>query len=76
MFTLQVDVAVPCASIPLKESDKLFFSEAPKKIAIAKSMCAECPMQAKCLQFALEEKIEFGIYGGATPQERKAMLNV
>jgi len=74
MFTLQVDVVVPCATIPLKEADKLFFSESPKRIAIAKSMCATCPMQAKCLQFAIEEEIEFGIFGGSTPQERKAML--
>jgi hypothetical protein len=74
MFVLKVDVAVPCASMPLKEADKLFFSESPKRIATAKALCADCPMQAKCLQFALEEKIEFGIYGGVTPEERKAML--
>ncbi len=69
MFTIDLqDVTPPCASIPLKEADKLFFSESPKRIAIAKSMCAECPISAKCLQFALDEEIEFGIFGGATPQ--------
>jgi hypothetical protein len=76
MFVLKVDVAVPCAEMPLKESEKLFFSESPKRIEMAKALCAECPMQQKCLQFAIEEKIEFGIFGGSTPNERKAMLNV
>ncbi len=75
MFSLDLqDVQTPCASIPLKEADKLFFSESPKRIAIAKAMCAECPIVNTCLQFALDEVIEFGIFGGTTPQERKVML--
>ena len=75
MFVLKVDVEVPCASMPLKEADKLFFSESPKRIATAKALCADCPMLDKCLQFAIEENIEFGIYGGTTPAERKALIN-
>jgi predicted RecB family nuclease len=75
MFTLDLrDVTTPCSTIPLKEADKLFFSESPKRIALAKAMCAECPIVSKCLQFALDEEIEFGIFGGTTPQERKVML--
>lgn len=73
MFTLPVDVATPCSVISLAEADKLFFSESPKRIALAKAMCAECPITNKCLQFALDEEIEFGIFGGTTPQERKAL---
>lgn len=73
MFTLSLDVAVPCAALSIAESDKLFFSESPKRIAKAKALCAECPMQAKCLQFAIEESIEFGIFGGLTPSERKSL---
>jgi WhiB family redox-sensing transcriptional regulator len=60
--------------MPLAEADKLFFSESPKRIAMAKDLCASCPITAKCLQFALDEEIEFGIFGGSTPQERKVML--
>ena len=75
MFTLDLrDVETPCSTISLKEADKLFFSESPKRIAVAKAMCNECPLTSNCLQFALEEKIEFGIFGGTTPQERKVML--
>lgn len=74
MFSLPVDVPTPCSTMPLKEADKLFFSESPKRIAMAKDLCASCPITAKCLQFALDEEIEFGIFGGSTPNERKVML--
>ena len=73
MFSLPVDVATPCSTISLAEADKLFFSESPKRIALAKSMCAQCPITNRCLEFALSEEIEFGIFGGTTPQERKAL---
>lgn len=75
MFSLDLqDVETPCIKIGYKEADKLFFSESPKRIAIAKAMCAECPIAQKCLNFALDQEIEFGIFGGTTPQERKVML--
>lgn len=68
------DVILPCAELGYKEADKLFFSESPKKIAKAKSLCGQCPAITKCLEYALDQEIEFGIFGGTTPQERKAML--
>lgn len=70
---LPLDVKIPCQSIPLAEADKLFFSESAKKQAKAKALCAECPAINECLQFALNQEIEFGIFGGTTPQERKAL---
>lgn len=72
---LPADVKTPCASLPLKEADKLFFSESPKRIAQAKALCAQCPITEKCLQYALDIEVEFGIFGGTTPQERKALAN-
>lgn len=68
------DVVLPCAELGVKEADKLFFSESPKRIAQAKSLCSQCPAISKCLEYALETEVEFGIFGGTTPQERKAML--
>jgi len=67
------DYTPPCAELTLKESDTLFFSESPKRIAKAKAICATCPAISKCLDYALENEIEFGIFGGTTPQERKAL---
>jgi hypothetical protein len=54
----------------------LFFGEYASRIDAAKAICATCPVASKCLQFALDDNIEFGIYGGYTPSERKALVNV
>ena len=67
------DTTLPCASLTLAESDKLFFSESPKRIAEAKALCAQCPATQRCLQYALDTEVEFGIFGGTTPQERKGL---
>jgi len=56
--------------------EALFFSELPSKVAKAKAICNRCPVQSKCLTFAVQENIEFGIFGGTTPNERKALVNV
>lgn len=53
----------------------LFFSTLPSKVAKAKAICSECPVSNKCLEFALETEIEFGIFGGATPEDRKQLVH-
>ncbi|MCI9888981.1 WhiB family transcriptional regulator [Micrococcales bacterium 31B] len=40
----------------------------------AKIMCAPCPVKAECLADALDNRIEFGIWGGMTERERRALL--
>ena len=71
---LPADTSLPCTTISLDEADKLFFSESPKRQALAISMCESCPAKSACLDFALDGEIEFGIFGGTTPNQRKAML--
>lgn len=56
--------------------EALFFSELASKVARAKAICATCPVASKCLDFAIQDNIEFGIFGGYTPSERKALVNV
>lgn len=36
----------------------------------AKRLCASCPLTMLCLRTAIENKEEYGIWGGATPRER------
>ena len=72
-LSLSPEVQIPCAQLSIAESEKLFFSESPKRIAKAKAICATCPALDKCLNFALSECIEHGIFGGTTPDERKSM---
>lgn len=42
----------------------LFFSERPDELARAQALCAECPVQLRCLESALERKEEWGVWGG------------
>lgn len=42
--------------------------------AEAKAICARCPVQVECLEYALENREQYGVWGGTTRDERKAML--
>lgn len=64
-----------CAVISVEEAEKIFFSESATKQAKAKAFCNSCEMSAACLQMALDNRIEYGIFGGMTADEREAMLD-
>ncbi|MFB6866160.1 WhiB family transcriptional regulator [Streptomyces virginiae] len=40
----------------------------------AKALCTGCPVRTECLADALDNKIEFGVWGGMTERERRALL--
>jgi WhiB family redox-sensing transcriptional regulator len=40
----------------------------------AKSVCLGCPVRTECLAYALDHRVEFGVWGGATERERRAIL--
>lgn len=40
----------------------------------AKRYCRSCPVQAECLEAALEAEERHGIWGGMTPRERRRMF--
>lgn len=40
----------------------------------AKSVCAGCPVRERCLQFALDNGLSYGVFGGATEQERRDLV--
>lgn len=39
----------------------------------AKRICWRCPIQQQCLNYALDNYEKFGVWGGATERERRAM---
>ena len=39
----------------------------------AKSICRICPLLITCAQYAIESNEEFGVWGGLTPNERRAL---
>lgn len=40
----------------------------------AKSVCAGCLVRTECLADALDNRVEFGVWGGMTERERRALL--
>lgn len=51
---------LPCLSA---DAD-LFFSESPRDLERAKTLCATCPVQQQCLAEALERGEPWGVWGG------------
>jgi WhiB family transcriptional regulator, redox-sensing transcriptional regulator len=40
----------------------------------AKLVCSGCPVRTECLAEALDNEIEWGVWGGMTERERRAIL--
>ena len=53
-------------------TDELFVKGAEQNRA--KTMCGGCPVTAECLAEALDNRIEWGVWGGMTERERRALL--
>lgn len=39
----------------------------------ARVVCANCPVQEECLDWAMEQREPYGIWGGLTPRERERL---
>jgi WhiB family redox-sensing transcriptional regulator len=39
----------------------------------AKAVCARCPVRTECLDYALDNGLDHGIFGGATETERREL---
>ncbi|KAA9154066.1 WhiB family transcriptional regulator [Amycolatopsis acidicola] len=54
------------------DPDELFVRGAEQNRA--KVVCMGCPVRTECLAEALDNRISFGIWGGMTERERRALL--
>lgn len=54
------------------QPDELFVRGAEQNKA--KQVCAGCPVRTECLAEALDNRIEWGVWGGLTERERRALL--
>jgi hypothetical protein len=60
----------PCQSDP-----ELWFSKYDEDINQAKKYCRTiCPIRNMCLEYAIESKELFGVWGGMTPVEREQII--
>ena len=54
------------------DPDALFVQGAAQNRA--KMICRACPVRIACLADALDNRVEFGVWGGLTERERRALL--
>jgi WhiB family redox-sensing transcriptional regulator len=56
-----------CRELP----PETFFPSDGVGVEVARRICAECPVKAPCLEYALYNRIEHGVWGGASERERR-----
>ena len=52
----------------------LFFTSDGMGVLVAQKICAECPVSSACLEYALENHIDHGVWGGCSERERRRIL--
>jgi WhiB family redox-sensing transcriptional regulator len=62
-------VAARCRTV---DAEGLFVTGARQREA--REFCRTCPVRTECLAHALDQRIEFGVWGGMTERERRALL--
>ncbi len=55
-------------SLPCEATPETFFD--PRTVKQAKALCATCPVRLPCLTRALEDREQYGVFGGMTEVER------
>jgi WhiB family redox-sensing transcriptional regulator len=69
-------VNVPCQEVgvhvffPSDEDSERFL---PEETWYAKQVCKTCHQVDECLEYSMSENFEYGIFGGMTPVERRAL---
>lgn len=59
-----------CRSLPVD----VFFPTDAVGVEIARSICGGCAVKAACLEYALENREDHGVWGGTSERERRRIL--
>lgn len=51
-----------------------FFVRGAAQSRRALRICAACPVRDECLRYAVENEVEFGIWGGMTERQRRRAI--
>lgn len=55
---------------------EVFFVRGAAQSRRAVRICDRCPVRSECLDYALELRIDFGIWGGMTERQRRRLLRL
>jgi hypothetical protein len=53
---------------------EIFFPDKGSSPKEAKSICGRCEVADRCLQWAIDNSMEFGIWGGLSARERRNLI--
>ena len=51
-----------------------FFPSDGVGVDVARQICGECPVKSDCLEYALDNRIDHGVWGGCSERERRRIL--
>lgn len=51
-----------------------FFGGKGHPVGPAKAICSRCPVKAECLDWAIQQGEQYGVWGGTSPRERLLLL--
>jgi WhiB family transcriptional regulator, redox-sensing transcriptional regulator len=56
------------------EPPATFFPSDGVGVEVAKRICAACPVREQCLEYALDNRIDHGVWGGTSERQRRRLL--
>lgn len=59
-----------CADRP----PSFFFPSDGVGVELAKRVCEDCPVQSDCLEYAIEHRIDHGVWGGTSERQRRRII--
>ena len=59
-----------CATHP----PAIFFPSDGVGVEVARRICDGCPVQERCLEYALRNRIDHGVWGGCSERQRRRIL--
>ena len=59
-----------CADKP----PSLFFPSDGVGVDVARKICADCPVKAPCLEYAIRNRVDHGVWGGCSERERRRII--
>ena len=51
-----------------------FFPSGGVGVQVARAICADCAQKSRCLEYALANRIDHGVWGGTSERERRRIL--
>ena len=59
-----------CGDLP----PSIFFPSDGVGVDVARKICQDCPARMPCLEYALINRIDHGVWGGTSERERRRIL--